>query len=196
MNRSFSGIVVSALLSASGSSCARAAAPDQRLPFQIKATIRDLMDSEIDPSADFVWASVASVSRQSGFEDRQPHTDEEWAEVRRKAIVLVESTNLLVMPGRRVASSYIAPRSAGELDSDEIQKRIDATPTAFAALAQVLHVAGLRALDAIDARDVAQLLESGGTIDAACEACHTTYWYPDTTPSDRIHPLDPSRPKP
>jgi hypothetical protein len=156
------------------------AAPSRRdPPFQATASIRELMETEIDPSADFLWASVASVSSEAGFEDRQPRTDEEWTEVRRKALILIEATNLLVIPGRRVAVNYVAARSAGELDSTESQKRVDASRDAFDAMAHVLRDAGLEALRAIDRRSPADLLEAGGVIDAACEACHVTYWYPD-----------------
>jgi hypothetical protein len=36
----------------------------------------------------------------------------------------------------------------------------------------------LQALEAIDAKDAKRLLDVGGDIDAACEACHLVYWYP------------------
>jgi cytochrome c556 len=145
----------------------------------LTASIRDLMDAEIDPAADFLWASVASVSSEAGLEDRQPRTTDDWAEARRKAITLVEATNLLVMSGRRVSTAYVPARGLGELDSTEVQKRIDAAPGAFKALAQVLRESSLKALTAIDARNPAELLEAGGAIDAACEACHVTFWYPE-----------------
>src|SRR4051812_14435031 len=49
-------------------------------PFRLTASIRELMDSEVDPAADFIWASVASISTRAGLEEKQPHTDEEWLE--------------------------------------------------------------------------------------------------------------------
>src|SRR3954470_23158627 len=75
-------------------------------PFRLTASIRELMDSEVDPAADFIWASVASISTRAGLEERQPRTDEEWLEVRRHAITLIEASNLLVMKGRRVSHTY------------------------------------------------------------------------------------------
>jgi hypothetical protein len=163
----------------------RAAPVRQESPFHVTATIRDLMDAEIDPSADALWASVASVSSEAGFEDRQPRTDEEWAEVRRKALTLVEATNLLVMKGRRVSATYVPARGAGELDSTAVQNRVDASPEAFEALANVLRETALVALAAIDAKNPADLMEAGGAIDAACEGCHVTYWYPDQASTQR-----------
>ena len=37
--------------------------------------------------------------------------------------------------------------------------------------------AGLYMGEAVDARDVDGLLAAGEVLDAACEACHKTYWY-------------------
>jgi hypothetical protein len=168
-------------LSLALASCAPSPAAPARedSKFRLTASIRDLMDAEIDPSADVVWASVASISSAAGFEDRQPRTDEEWAEVRRKALTLVEATNLLVMTGRRVSATYIASRATGELDSTEVQKKIDASPETFEAFAGVLRDTGLKALAAVNAKNPTDLFDVGEAIDAACEACHVTYWYPD-----------------
>jgi len=65
------------------------------------------------------------------------------------------------------------------LSSAEIERRIAADSTAFGAFARGLERATQAALAAIDARNAQALLEAGGTIDEACEACHVTYWYPD-----------------
>ena len=173
-------LVGAALVATTGCASKRMDADGTLRAYRLTATIRDLMDAEVDPAADSIWASVASVSSERGFEDRQPRTDEEWAEVRRKAITLVEATNLLIMPGRRVSAAYVPARSLGELDSTRVQSLIDASPEAFVALAGVLRDATLISLAAIDAKNPAALLEAGGTIDAACEGCHVTYWYPET----------------
>src|SRR6185503_238536 len=90
------------------------------------ATIKDIIDSIVDPSADALWHSVASVSSAAGFEDRQPRTDEEWATVRRDAIRLVEATNLLVMEGRHVARPGEKAENTGvELEPEKIEKLIN-----------------------------------------------------------------------
>jgi Cytochrome C' len=148
-------------------------------PFQLVASIRELMDSEVDPAADFLWGSVASISTRAGFEERQPRTDEEWLEVRRHAVTLSEAPNLLIMKGRRVSASYVPSAGAGEFDSNDVQKKIDENPQAFVALAQNLQDAAVKTLAAVDAKDPVALFELGGTIDEACEACHVTFWYPN-----------------
>ncbi|HYQ40882.1 MAG TPA: hypothetical protein VER11_02915 [Polyangiaceae bacterium] len=150
-------------------------------PFRLTASIRELMDSEVDPAADFIWASVASISTVAGLEERQPRTDDEWLEVRRRAITLIEATNLLVMKGRRVSAKYEAASGAGELDTDQVQQKIDTNRPAFVALAQRLQDTGLQTLAAIDAKDPVALFDLGGTIDEACESCHVTFWYPNLT---------------
>jgi len=54
------------------------------------------MNSMVDPFADDVWNSVAFVNSKAGAENGQPRTNEEWKAVRRKAIALSETTNVLV----------------------------------------------------------------------------------------------------
>src|ERR1043166_4401215 len=64
------------------------------------ATIKDLMQSIVDPSADIVWNSVTTVQSVEGTVDNAPKTDDDWAKVRHGAIALSEAANLLMMPGR------------------------------------------------------------------------------------------------
>src|SRR5262245_5548498 len=71
--------------------------------FRPTATIKDIMDSMVDPSADVLWDSVATIVSAAGTEEKQPRTDEEWADVHRNAVRLVEATNLLLIEGRHVA---------------------------------------------------------------------------------------------
>src|SRR5882724_4376407 len=150
--------------------------------YRLTATIPDLMNGIIDPSADVLWDSVAYIATTKGVEDRQPRTDEEWKTVRNSAITLIEAANLLSMPGRSVAAAHTstdAPPGLGELSHADIQQRIDATHEGFTQFARNLQDAGLKALAAINARDAQGLMDAGGTIDEACEACHVTYWYPN-----------------
>src|SRR6185503_49065 len=72
-------------------------------PYKITATIQDIMDAQVDPAADEIWNSVASIVTASGIEEKQPRTDEEWEALKLKAFLVIEGSNLLVMPGRKVA---------------------------------------------------------------------------------------------
>ncbi|MGB8694931.1 MAG: hypothetical protein WCD08_15600, partial [Steroidobacteraceae bacterium] len=118
------------------------------------------------------------IESSSGTEDRHPRTAAEWQAVRDRAVALIETSNLLRMPGRRVRSGD-TPTGPGELSPAEIQQRIDMNHNNFAQFADVLQDAGFKALAAIDAKNAQALMDAGGIIDEACEACHVTYWYPN-----------------
>ena len=45
------------------------------------------------------------------------------------------------------------------------------------AIEVALYDAAAESLKAIDARDVTSLMNSGETLDTACESCHRNYWY-------------------
>lgn len=151
-------------------------------PFILTASIQDLMTDIVDPSADYLWDSVVYIGDANGTEQHQPRTDADWLAVKRKAITLMEATNLLMMPGRRVvaAGEHMQDEGLeGNLTAAQIQKLIDDDPASFAAFAHALNTAAGQSLQAIKKHDVDALLEAGGTLDEACEACHLKYWYPN-----------------
>ena len=148
-------------------------------PLRPTATIKDIMDSMVDPSADVLWESVGTVESEAGFEERGPKTDEEWTNVRINAIRIVEATNLLVMDGRHVAKPREKSENPGiELEPEEMEAMINKDRPAFVKLAHGLHDAASTALTAIDAKNTDGLLKAGEAIDTACENCHLNYWYP------------------
>ncbi len=161
---------------AAGAATAGASAQDSR--FEITATIRELMDSTVDPAADGLWDAVAVTSTKKGVDEKQPRTDEEWAAVRRHAVTLMESMNLVVMNGRHAAPPG-TKAGEGELTPDEIDQHIAANPDALVGFAKALRASAQKSLTAIDKKDVQGLFESGGEIDEACEVCHVTFWYPN-----------------
>jgi cytochrome c556 len=158
-----------------GSCRSRAPEPEYRLT----ATIKDIMDSLVDPSADTIWDSIVTTISAAGIEEKAPHTDEEWLDLRRSAIRLVEATNLLQMPGRHVAQpGEKAENPNVELGPEEIERRINADRAQWITLAHGLHDAAMGALRATDAKNVPALFEAGDKLDGACERCHQKYWYP------------------
>ena len=153
--------------------------PAQESPLRPTATIKDIMDSLVDPSADVLWESVATIVSAKGTEERRPKTDEEWANVRRNAIRLLEATNLLAMEGRHVAKPGEKSENPGiELEPEQMEKLMTEDRASFLKLAHGLYDAALPALKAIDARNADGLLDAGEGIDNACEQCHLKYWYP------------------
>jgi hypothetical protein len=144
------------------------------------ATIKDIMDAIVDPSADVVWESVQTIVTPAGVDERQPRTDEEWAAVRRGAIRVVEGTNLLMMPGRHVARPHEKSETPGvELEPEEIEANINKDRAQWNKLAKGLYDTSMEALKAIEAKDVNALIDIGGRMDMSCENCHMTYWYPN-----------------
>jgi hypothetical protein len=144
------------------------------------ATVKDLMQSVVDPSADAVWLSVTTVESAAGTVETAPHTEEEWTKVRHGAIALTEAANLLMVPGRHVARPGEKSETPGvELEPSEMEALITKDPAAWQKRARALHDAGYAALQAIDARDSEKVFEVGEQIERACEGCHAHYWYPN-----------------
>jgi hypothetical protein len=145
------------------------------------ATIQELMRNQVDPAADLLWASVSTVITAAGTQEKQPRTAEEWLAVRRLAVTLVDAGTSLLAAPRRVVQAGATTDDAevpGIESPQNMQCAIDADPAAFRRAAAAFRNAGLKALAAIDRRDADALTVAGGDLDAACEACHLTYWYP------------------
>jgi cytochrome c556 len=174
-------------------SCARQQ-PETQAEYRTTATIKDIMDSMVDPSADFIWEAVATVVSAKGVEERAPQTDEEWRDVRRRAITLLEATNLLQIPGRHVAKpGEKADDPKVELAPEQIEDMINKDRTSWIKYAHGLHDATMEALKAIDEKDKEKLLDVGNGIDEACEKCHLQYWYPnENKPQSAPSQRDPS----
>lgn len=168
--------------------CQATPAPAAESPFRATSTIRELMQSMVAPSAQGMWDSVGRVSDAKGTRDLEPKTDEDWAAVRRHAVSLMESTNLLLMSGRHVARPGAETLKAedadpgSELPPSEIEKRVTQNWTAWTTMAHNLHDSAATMLDAIDKKDAPRLERTGSDLDGVCEACHLTFWYPPAQP--------------
>jgi hypothetical protein len=158
-----------------------APAPASDAPqYQPAATVKDLMQSIVDPSADLVWNAVTTVQTATGTIDKAPKTAEDWLKVRHGAVGLSEGANLLMMPGRHVAQPHEKSDTPGvELEPAEMEVLIDKDRAAFIQRAKALHEAGMAAVAAADAKDSQKLFEVGEQIEQACENCHSHYWYPN-----------------
>ena len=152
--------------------------PQPEAEYRPTTTIKDMMDGLVDPAADTIWNSVATVITKKGKEEKVPHTDEEWATVRHGAIQLVEASNLLQIPGRHVGKPGERNEQGIELQPDQIEAMINQDRQTWITMAHGLHDAATEALKAAEAKDPAKVLESGERIDNACEHCHQRYWYP------------------
>ena len=120
---------------------------------------RQLMNWVLDPSADVIWGSAGSVLTEEGEEDLAPTDEEGWAKVRNAAAIVVESGNLLMIPGR----------SRGD-DWNEF--------------ARGMMTMGERAMAAADLQDADALFEVGGQLYNVCVACHQQYMLPGEEAAD------------
>jgi hypothetical protein len=159
------------------------------------ATIKDIMDSMVDPSGDFVFGAVEVVSDEHGVREIAPsdttytmdtgaldehYNEDNWQAVRLRLMVLVEAPNLLVMPGRKVAPPNVTSQNPQiELQPWQIQKLIDGDRTTFITRARHLQDAAEVALKAVNEKNTNALFQAEATIDHACEDCHLHYWYPN-----------------
>jgi hypothetical protein len=145
----------------------------------VYSSIKELMESIIDPSADALWGAGGTVVDKDGFHELAPKTDEQWLDVRRAAVRIIEGGNLLMMPGREGAPRGTKSETPGvELEPAEITALIKKNRKSFDGFAKALQDVGLEALRASDTKNAALLLDLGARLDAVCESCHQTFWYP------------------
>jgi hypothetical protein len=153
------------------------------------ATFQEVMDSVVDPAADGIWESVSYEADLHGTRDRRPQSAEEWHEVRRRAVVLIEAANLIAVPGRTVAVTDRMVEGGTPLEVAAIQHRLDNQHETLVAMAGNLRSIGRQLVDAADRHDVDAITQLGGTLDEVCETCHRAFWYPDD-------PVPPGMPPP
>lgn len=120
-------------------------------PFRPVVDTKLLMKAVVNPSADVVWEATGWIITAEATRQRKPKNDEEWTEVRNRAVELAEAGNLLMMP----------PRAK---DGGEWMRRC-----------LELVVQGEAALHAAEARDWDKLFTVGAGVYEACSACHEKY---------------------
>lgn len=150
-------------------------------PIKLTAGIQDIMKDLIEPSAEFLWESVSSTHTLQGVEEKQPRTDEEWAEIHKHALIIAESANLILMKGRHVAREGKVlddHGTPGNLTAEQAEQAIAADRATFEGFGQALHDAGVAFLKAADERSPQGILDAGETMDEVCEGCHLKFWYP------------------
>lgn len=162
-----------------GTGCRKS--PSEQTPQLLRpAYIKDIMDSMVDPSGEFVFQSVQQISDERGIHEKAPQTDADWEAVRLRLIILLEAPNLITMPGRKVAPPNVTSQNPGiELEPAEIQKAIDDNRSVFIRRARGLQDAATVAMKAVEAKNKDALFQAEDGIDKACESCHIHYWYPN-----------------
>jgi cytochrome c556 len=136
-----SGLVGTLLLS---TMAAVAQAPSE--PFPPAASVKQLMLDLIHPSSNDILLAIYRGGPPGGTRD-----EKDWAAVRRAALTLAESGNMLMMRGRA--------RDQGDWMKD----------------AKLLVDAGNAAYKAAQAKDGNALAALAGAVDSSCTTCHKQY---------------------
>ena len=157
-----------------------AAAKIDASDFSPTATIIEIMDAMVMPSAQILWDAVAVDVTEKGTVEKTPQTDEDWQKLRWTAVTLAEATNVLAIPARKVAPPGTKSQNPdSELEPAQIQAMLAKDRGAWVAHTKVLHEAAMEMIKAIDAKSIDGVSDAGGTLDAACESCHLQFWYPN-----------------
>ena len=143
-------------------------------------SIRTIMAAMVDPSGDFLFASVADIADERGVTHKAPATPQEWEAVRHHLQVLVDAQQLLIVPGRRAAEpGDRSSNPAVENEPEQVQRLLDAEHPDFVRRAERLRQAAELGLQAVGSHDTKALFTAVTAIDKACESCHLHYWYPN-----------------
>jgi hypothetical protein len=119
--------------------------------FNTALDVTEIMNLVLEPASDILWDSGGWVLDASGYEELYPTTDEGWAYVRAQAAVVVESGNMLALPGRAE-------------DND-----------AWMIYAEGLSEAGILAMEAAAAQNEEDFFQAGAQLYSVCTACHQAY---------------------
>ena len=113
----------------------------QEPSFEPVATISELMVDIIYPKSDEIFYVMRTP----------PETDYDWTLLRRDALILAESGNLLMVDGRAIPQDD------------------------WMALAKELVDVGTAAYEAAEARDLDAIVALNAPLEAACRDCHQQY---------------------
>ena len=132
------------------------------------ASIKQLMLDVIHPSSNDILLAIYRGG---------PKDEKEWAAVRRSALTLAESGNLLMLPGRAPAQGVpCAPAESGNASRGApLCAGSSNDPADWVKDAKLLVDAGGAAYKAAQAKDANALAALAGTIDASCTTCHKRY---------------------
>lgn len=144
-------------------------------------SVQEVMKAVVAPSSAAVWKSPEWMNNPDGPQPDAKTKEADWQALRAGGVALAESTNLLVMEGRLTVQPGVKLEGEGQqgnLTAVEMDAKIKANRPQFIKHARALQDAARETVVAIDKRSPDALLEAGGKVDEACEACHKAFWYP------------------
>jgi len=144
-------------------------------------SVKELMRDMLDPLADNIFDSVATIVDKNGTHEKTPKTDEDWEKIRIGGVTMAEGAYLL-----KVRRPFAPPgdenNSTGpdavELSPAQITAKVEKDPVEWNARIEAVRNVGLEVLDIVKRKDIKELWDASDNLDAACESCHKSYWYP------------------
>ena len=145
-------------------------------------SVKELMDYMIDPAGDYIFDSVKTFVQPNGkVVEVEPKTDEDWEKLKIGAVTLAEGVYLLKIE-RPFAPAGDKNNSVGEgateLSPEQIAAKVNKDPVEWNARIEALRNVGLEVLDIVKRKNTKELWDASENLDAACENCHRSYWYP------------------
>jgi mono/diheme cytochrome c family protein len=133
------------------SACQPPPPPVSTPAFDLGFEMKTLMSQVIEPAAEVPWDSAGEIVTAEGTQDLAPVDDAGWHHVEAAGATLVETGNLLLLPGR----------DPGKDDWKQFAKSLSAM--------------GHKVMAAAEARDKDALFQAGADLYSVCVACHQVY---------------------
>jgi hypothetical protein len=143
-------------------------------------TMKEIMDSIVDPNAEFVFSAIQTVADENGVSEKAPQTEAEWIVIRRRLAVLATVPDLLTAPGRRAARPE--DRSINPLVENEpaqTQILLEAGRSDLLRHARQFRDTLGAADKAAASKDKVAFSKALTELDKACESCHLRFFYPN-----------------
>jgi len=115
------------------------------------ATVKQIMATITAPAAAAVYNSVGTVVSAEGIKETAPQNDDEWTVLGSQAAALVESGNLLLVPGRAIDSGDWTKMTLDFIEKSKI------------------------VLKAMESKSTDAVLSSGSDLNVTCDNCHARY---------------------
>ena len=127
------------------------ASANNQYNYVLSFDVLGIMEHVLYPSAAVVWTNAGFVITEEEEKSLAPTTEEGWHNVEDHAAMIMESANLLMLPGR------------GPQDNEWTELSKDLVRT------------GRLAFTAAQLKDSEALFDAGGEIYQSCLACHKKY---------------------
>ncbi len=146
--------------------------------FDTSISVKELMNAVINLNARQLWNGVSYVESAEGIVEKIPETQEDWDGLEANAIALIEGSNALMLPGRKIEAAELpAPRPDFQYSPAEIAQLLRENPDDWLINLQTMQESVQATLEAIRRKDIFAFTERGAAINDSCEACHAQYWY-------------------